>query len=111
MTKEHLQQYRALKSEYRQIEQRLRNLERRPDEDQQTLQPLRECYKQKLEALTREQLAIERAIERLNSFERQLVRLRYIDGLPWYKVAYKLQYSEAQAKRIGRRILAKLEKQ
>ena len=111
MIKEQLQQYRAIKKEHHQIEQRLRQLERRPKSDQQVLQPLRECYEKQLADLVAIELNVEHVIAMLTPLERQLVRLRYIDGLPWYRVAGKIQYSEAQAKRIGKRVLRKLEKQ
>lgn len=62
MTKEQLRNYQTIKNEHRQIEQRLRNLERQPESDQATLQPLRECYSKKLEELVAAQLEIERAI-------------------------------------------------
>jgi DNA-directed RNA polymerase specialized sigma24 family protein len=110
MTKEQLRNYRNIKREYRQIEQRLRHLESRPESEEEILRPLRECYRAKLSELVQAQLRIEHAIERLNSFERQLVRLKYIDNLPWFRVASRLNYSEPQAKRIGGRILKKLEK-
>ena len=51
MTKEQLRQYRTTKKEYRQIEQRLRNMENRPESEEEILQPLREFYREKLAAL------------------------------------------------------------
>lgn len=110
MTKEQLRNYKALTREHRRIEQRLRTMEKRPDCDQETLRPLKECYQAKLEALVKETLAIEAAIESLTPTERELVRLRYIEGLPWFRVAAGIHYSEPQARRINQYILRKLKK-
>ena len=110
MTKEQLRNYQTIKNEHRQIEQRLRNLERQPESDQATLQPLRECYSKKLEELVAAQLEIERAITVLAPVERELVRMRYIDGLSWYKIQTSINYSEKQTHRIHARALIKLEK-
>ena len=110
MTKEQLRNYRALKQEIRRIEQRLRTMEKRPDCEQATLRPLKECYRAKMEALVAEALRIEAAIETLTPTERELVRLRYIDGLPWFRVAVGIHYSERQTDRIHRDVLRKLKK-
>lgn len=108
MTKEQLQSYRYIKKERCQIEQRLRCLERSPESDLDTIKPLRECYTKKLEELVNTQLEIEQAIETLDPMERDVVRLRYIDGKPWCRIAMQLNYSEASAHRIHRKALAKL---
>jgi RNA polymerase sigma factor (sigma-70 family) len=108
MTKEQLRNYQPMKKEQRLIEQRLRNLERSPESDQEALRPLRECYTKKLEELVAAQLEIEKAIETLDPTERELVRLRYIDGLSWYKIMRTINYSEQQTHRIHARALIKL---
>lgn len=110
MTKEQLRNYRKIKDEHAQIEQRLRNLERRPESEEEVLQPLREFYKEKLKTLTDAQLDIERAVETLDYTERTLVRLRYIDGLEWHQVCAAINYSWQQTHRIHARVLKKLEK-
>ena len=110
MTKEQLRNYKKLKMEHARIEQRLRILEKRPDCDQATLRPLKKLYKTKLEALVAETLKIEKAIEALTPTERELVRLRYIDCLPWFRVAAGIHYSEPQARRIDQYIMQKLKK-
>jgi DNA-directed RNA polymerase specialized sigma subunit len=110
MTKEQLRKYRTIKKEHSQIEQRLRNLEKRPESEAEVLQPLREFYRAKLTELGEEQLRIERAIETLDPVEKDLIRLRYIDGLPWHRVAVGIQYSEAQTYRIHGDALRKLKK-
>lgn len=43
------------------------------------------------------------AIERLEPTERMAVKLKYCEGLTWRKVAYRMGYSESQARRYGRR--------
>jgi DNA-directed RNA polymerase specialized sigma24 family protein len=111
MIMEQLRNYRVIKKEHRHLEQRLRTLERRPDSEEVILQPLRECYEKQLADLVTIELTVEQAITKLTPLERHLVRLRYIEGLPWHRVAVKIQYSEVQAKRIGRRVLHKLERQ
>lgn len=110
MTKEQLRQYRALKRESRRIEQRLRTMEKRPDCEQAILRPLRECYSKKLEVLVAEALKIEAAIETLTPTERELVRLRYLDGLPWHRVAAGIHYSETQTYRLDKATLRKLKR-
>ncbi len=110
MTKEQLRNYRVIKKEYRQIEQRLRVLEKRPESDQEALQPLKECYSQKLRALVGAQLDIEEAIETLDYTERELIRLRYIDGLDWHKICAVINYGWTQTHRIHARALQKLER-
>lgn len=110
MPKEQLRNYRTIKKEYRHIEQRLRNLEKRPESEEEILRPLREFYAAKLEELTQAQLCIEHAIETLDPVERDLIRLRYIDGLPWHRVAAAINYSEQQTYRIHGEALQKLKK-
>lgn len=110
MTKEQLRNYNTLKKEYRQIEQRLHNLEKRPESEVEILRPLREFYAAKLAELTAAQLAIEKAIETLKPAERQLIRLRYFDGLPWHRVAAGINYSEQQTYRIHGEALRKIQK-
>lgn len=110
MTKEQLRNYRNIKKEYRQIEQRLHSLEGRPETEEEILAPLRDYYRAKLEALVTAQLDIERAIETLEPIERLLVRLRYIDGKDWHQVCAGINYSWQQTHRIHAKILKKLER-
>ncbi len=110
MTKEQLRNFRKIKNEQAQIEQRLRNLEKRPESEEALLLPLKEFYRSKLETLVAAQLEIERAIETLDYTERELIRLRYIDGKEWHQVCTGISYSWQQTHRIHARILKKLEK-
>lgn len=107
MTKEELRQYRSIKNEVCQIERRIKDLEdlnTHPD----ITEPLRDLYRQKLQALVDLQLRIEQAIESLTSTERELMRLRYIDGADWTEVAAEIHYEWTQTHRIHARALGKI---
>lgn len=109
MTKEQLRNYRKIKDEHRQIEQRLQALESRP-ENEDILGQLRELYREKLKKLADAQLTIELAIDTLDYAERKLIRLRYFDGLPWHRVAVGIHYSEQHTLRLHGEILQKLKR-
>ena len=107
MTKEQLRQYRSIKIETSQIERRIEELERiRRDDD--IVQPLRDLYREKLATLIEGQMKIEQAIEALNPTERELMRLRYIDGADWTEVAATINYEWAQTHRVHARALNKI---
>lgn len=106
MTKEQLRQYRSIKIEVSQIERRIEELE--GVEHPETTQPLRDLYREKLADLVEGQVRIEKAIESLNPTERELMRLRYIDGADWTEVAATLNYEWAQTHRIHVRALSKI---
>ena len=106
MTKEQLRQYRSIKIEASQIERRIEELEEIEHPD--ITQPLRDLYREKLTALIDGQLRIEKAIEELNPTERELMRLRYIDGAEWVDVAETIHYEWTQTHRIHARALAKI---
>ena len=106
MTKEQLRQYRSTKIEICQIERRIAELERLGHDD--ITQPLRDNYREKLGSLIEGQLKIEKAIESLNPTERELMRLRYIDGTDWTEVAATIHYEWTQTHRIHARALDKM---
>lgn len=109
MTKEQLRQYRSIQIEIRQIERRIVELERfGHDYDREIIQPLRDVYQHKLQELIIGQLRIEKAIESLNPTERELIRLRYIDGADWTEVAATIHYEWTQTHRIHARALDKM---
>lgn len=108
MTKEQLRSYQTIKKEKCQIEQRLRSLEKRPESEEESLQPLREFYRKKLDELVALQLSIENAIDSLGPVERDIFRYRYIDGLEWHQVTAKINYGWAQTHRIHAAALIKL---
>lgn len=107
MTKEQLRNYRSIKIETCQIERRIEELESRTT-DLDITQPLRDLYREKLKELIDGQLRIEKAIESLNPTERELMRLRYIDGADWNDVADTIHYEWAQTHRVHARALAKI---
>ncbi len=107
MTKEELRQYRSIKMEISQIERRIVEMERHGLELEIT-HPLRELYRQKLADLIEGQLKIEKAIEGLTPTERELMRLRYIDGEDWLEVAASIHYEWTQTHRIHARALNKI---
>ena len=107
MTKEQLRQYRSIKIETSQLERRIKEMEGRTD-DIGVTQALRDLYREKLQAMVEVQLKIEKAIEGLNPTERELMRLRYIDGADWNEVAETIHYEWAQTPRVHARALAKI---
>lgn len=107
MTKEQLRQYRSIKIETSQLERRIIELELL-GHDYDIVQPLRDLYREKLRVLLDDQLKIEKAIESLNPTERELMRLRYIDGADWTEVAATINYEWAQTHRVHARALAKI---
>ena len=106
MTKEQLRQYRSIKIETSQLERRIAELEGLGQDD--ITKPLRETYREKLGTLIESQLKIEKAIEELNPTERELMRLRYIDGVDWTEVCATIHYEWTQTHRIHARALNKI---
>ena len=53
-------------------------------------------------------MKIEKALETLTPIERELMRLRYIDGADWTEVAATIHYEWSQTHRIHARALAKI---
>lgn len=107
MTKEELRQYRSIKLEIRQLQRRINEMERRVDTVTYT-QSLRDLYLNKLQGLVECQMNIEKAIETLDPIEREVMRLRYIDGADWTEVAATINYEWTQTHRIHARALAKI---
>ena len=107
MTKEELREYRSIKIEICQLERRIKEMEGRTD-DVGVTDSLRDLYHEKLRELTECQLRIEKAIESLTPTEREVMRLRYIDGAEWMEVAETIHYEWTQTHRIHARALAKI---
>ena len=81
MTKDELRQYRSMKLEICQLQRRIMELEQLGHGyDRELIQPLQDLYQTKLQELIIGQLKIEKAIESLDTVERELMRARYIDG-------------------------------
>lgn len=51
---------------------------------------------------------IDNAIHGLNDIEMEVVQLKYIEGLKWWQVAYKIRYSERHCKRVRTDAIKKL---
>lgn len=129
MTKERLREYRDLKREKEQLEQKLETIEAalyyaKPQrltgmpsnpsagnamEDMAARHlELLDLYKEKLKRLDEELLAIEEAIDGLASRERDVLRRYYIDGLTWEEVCVEVGYSWRQTHRIHAQALERL---
>lgn len=65
-------------------------------------------YLEKMDELTAEQIAVEDAIDSLEPFEREIFRLRYIQGTRWEDICVKLNYSWPQVHRYHKAALIKL---
>lgn len=102
MTKEDLQNYQALKSEVVYLH---RQVGRASDGES-----AHKTWKDAEDRVSRAILAIETALEGLKPAERQVLRLRYIDGLSWTQVCLRAHYSRAQAFRIHAAALKQLAK-
>lgn len=122
MTKERLRSYADRKKEIQQIERMLEDIEARmfspkvqnlsgmpsspsPDNDKMTSMvakhiQLQDQYIDLLHELTKEQIAIEKAIETLAPRERELLRLRYLMGMKWEDICVVMSYSWKQIHRI-----------
>ena len=74
------------------------------------LDQLKHKYEKLVSRLSKQQSEVEDAIETLDPTERELIRLRYFDGLTWSKVSAKLNYGQRQVFTIHKKILQKLKR-
>ena len=131
MVKEKLRGYGDRRRELRQLVRMLADLEARmtapriqvltgmpgsPSKDPDKLtdlvaQELRGRYRRCIEELTAAQLEVEKLIETLGPREREIFRLRYIDGAKWEDICVLMSYSWRQVHRAHSAALQKLEKQ
>lgn len=131
MVKEKLRGYGERRRELRQIQRLLAELEARMtapraqtltgtpggapgDPDRLTglvaqAEELRSRYRRCIAELTAAQLEVERLIETLEPREREIFRLRYIDGAKWEDICVRLSYSWRQIHRAHSAALRKLE--
>ena len=131
MVKEKLRRYGDRRQELRQIRRMLAELEARmtapraqaltgtpgsPSRDPDKLtglvaraEELRGQYRRCIEELTAAQLEVERLIETLEPREREIFRLRYIDGTKWEDICVIMSYSWRQVHRAHSAALQKLE--
>ena len=70
---------------------------------------LRSRYRRCIEELTAAQLEVEKLIEKLDPREREIFRLRYIDGARWEDICAIMSYSWRQIHRAHSAALQKLE--
>lgn len=133
MVKEKLRGYGDRRRELRQLVRMLADLEARmtaprikvltgmpggPSKDPDKLtdlvaqaEELRGRYRRCIEELTAAQLEVEKLIETLEPREREIFRLRYIDGAKWEDICVIMSYSWRQVHRAHSAALQKLEKQ
>ena len=71
------------------------------------IEELTELYQEKRMLLNDLCLQIEKEINDLPSFERRIIRLRYLDGRLWPEISRMTGYSVAQLHRIHKKIFAK----
>ena len=121
MTKERLQQYRWIKLEIKQLEERLFELENKAIKTTKTISAdprsgskvpdglaetvcaiadLIDIINVKRTASMVEEKEIERAFDSLTTDKRCLLRMRYSEGLSWSDICIKLNYSRAQIDRM-----------
>ena len=105
MTKEELRDYLPIKQELTTLDVLARKLERHNDAH------LAALYAQKREELAGQLQRIENALEALGPTERNLMRLRYIEGLSWQAISQRIHYSWQQTHRIHKNALLKLKDQ
>lgn len=130
MTKKQLKDYRALKKERDDIARRLQELEAELpaprtsrldgmprggsgenyvlEAKMDRVDELRQLYEDMKGQLNDQLLQIEKAIEMLESTERTILRLYYIDGLTWEAVAVEVGYGWSQTHRYHASALQKL---
>ena len=132
MTKERLRAYRSLMQERDQIRQMIEEIEATlyapkipklsavpgggqkvggvtpTDAKIDKRDELLALYTEKCDRMTEELLAIERAIDGLETREKTLLRLHYIQGLTWELVCVEMNYSWRQVHRIHAKALEKL---
>lgn len=71
---------------------------------------MQEMYNAKINLMLTEQMRIEKAIEKLPSLERQIIRYRYMDGYHWEQICILIGYEWTQTHEHHSRALRMLEK-
>lgn len=130
MTKEELKEYVETKREIKIIEEKIECLESKktsiksmiiddmpkPEPEQDRLgeligeiEELIELYNEKQIKLMKQQIEIEKCIDKLDSsLERNIMRLRYLESMKWEKICVEVNYSWENVHRIHRKILSKI---
>ena len=104
MTKERLRDYRAIAQEKKALEHQIET-----DDLVAGHQALLELYRDKLDRMAEELIAIEQAIDRLPVRERAILRRYYLQGMTWEEVCVAEHYSWRQVHRAHSAALQKLE--
>jgi len=130
MTKEELKEYIETKREIKIIEEKIEFLESKktsiksmviddmpkpePEHDRLgellgEIEELIEQYNKKQLRLMKQQLEIEKCIDKLeDSIDRNIMRLRYLEGMKWEKICVEVNYRWAQIHRHHKSILEKI---
>lgn len=130
MEKKELKEYIETKREIKIIEEKIEYLESKktsiksmiiddmpkPEPEQDRLgellgeiEELIELYNEKQSNLIKQQMKIEKCIEKLdNALERNIMRLRYLESMKWEKICVEVNYSWENVHRIHRKILSKI---
>lgn len=130
MEKKELKEYIETKREIKIIEEKIEYLESKktsiksmiiddmpkPEPEQDRLgellgeiEELIDIYNKKQDKLFKQQIKIEKCIDKLdNALERNIMRLRYLEGHKWEKVCVETNYSWENVHRIHRKILSKI---
>ena len=130
MTKEELKEYTETKREIEIIKEKIECLESKktsiksmiiddmpksePEQDRLgqllvQIEELIDLYNEKQDKLLKQQLEIEKCIDRLeDSADRNIMRLRYLDGYTWERMCVLLNYSWNGIHKKHRKILEKI---
>lgn len=130
MTKEELKEYIETKREIKIIEEKIEFLESKktsiksmiiddmpkPEPEQDRLggllgeiEELIDIYNKKQDKLFKQQMKIEKCIDKLeDSIDRNILRLKYIDGYTWERICVMLNYSWNGIHKKHRKILEKI---
>lgn len=130
MTKEELKEYIETKREIKIIEEKIEFLESKktsiksmiiddmpkPEPEQDRLgellgeiEELIDIYNKKQDKLFKQQIKIEKCIDKLeDSIDRNILRLKYIDGYTWERICVILNYSWNGIHKKHRKILEKI---
>lgn len=130
MTKEELKEYIETKREIKIIEEKIEFLKEKktsiksmiiddmpkPEPEQDRLgqllvqiEELIEIYNKKQDKLFKQQMKIEKCIDKIeDSIDRNIIRLKYIDGYTWERICVMLNYSWNGIHKKHRKILEKI---
>ena len=117
VTREQLEAYRNSRDELRDLRARMRQAELRAMEseresDRERARTAAQRYEALADEVEREMELIEAEIDNLELPEqRQVIRMRYIDGMRIRDIAYRVAYSGRQIQRIIDAAIAEMERE